>query len=212
MLTSERNVTYIPSRLDRRMREVASRLYVPMLQIQLYEEELTADEQALLISSLAEDLGDETPGQDLAYKKFSGNGLQNIMRLAKHRQMSTEKLILDLAYSFGLLHGRPEYRRLVKEFCGEDQHVDSAYINFTHGELRVKNQVARRVKMQKNSKLVHILKSFEEIEWKKNRIDFNGSFDAKQVSDAVTSLNKNLRYLKFRSESTSVIWSQVTTG
>lgn len=191
---------------ERRINEIARRVYLPICQFEIYNE-LNVFEKEVLDVGIAEDIEafrkqalkrnlsiDETKTE---FDWLLGNGYQNIMRLAEFRHVLPTELVLEFALKFNLIGGKPEHDRLLKEFVGEDHVALGAFIRYSSNKLLLNGIKLCAVRSNKTSKIHHILFSFQERGWQEKRIDFAGTYEAKQVADAVRALNAKQDEIRF---------------
>lgn len=192
------------NRDERRMSEIARRLYLPLHQFEIYKE-LSYCEQEVLDVGIAEDIEkyrqhalennlpfDVTKSES---EWLYGNGYRNLLRLAELREMLPTELVLQLAMKLGLVSGQAEHDHLLKEFVGEECVQPRVFIKYMNNCLLINGREVCRAR--KTSKLHYILFSFDEVNWQKKLIDFGARYEAKQISDAVLALNRKQNAIRF---------------
>ena len=200
---------------ERRFRDVTRQVCLPLIQAEIYED-LNAEERKILEAGTAEDVDrmrQTSKEKHVAFQECEsnndwllGNGLNNISRLADYRGVTAEKLALDFALEYGLLNGRSEHNRLIRKCIGEDTQCPAVAIKFIDNELLVNGKAVCSVRSSKNSKLDYILRSFDESNWKTCSINFSERYEDKQIADAVLSLNRKQKAIKFTTSLGSIKW------
>ena len=203
---------------ERRFHDVSRQVCLPQIQAEIIDD-LNAEERALLESGTEEDVEKmrqiakrrEEPffERESNLEWLVGNGIKNISRLADFRGIPPRKLALDFALEHSLLHGITERDRLVRKCVGEDTRCSTAAIKFIDNELLVNGKVVCTVRPTRVSKLDHILRSFDESNWRVRKIHFK-KFNRKQITDAVRQLNSKQNAIKFSPSLCSIKWEMAT--
>jgi len=184
--------------LESKLQEACQRICLLNHQEDIFNDFLNAEEQRILEDGTEEDCkqNKQLLESQTAFDRICSNGPNNIWRIAKHRNLPPRKVALDFALALDLI-SKNGHRKLTKEFVGEDVVTSAVAIKYHDGQLLINQKSVCSVRRTKTSKLDHILQSFDELVWQTASIDFSGSYETKQVADAVLALNQKQDALRF---------------
>lgn len=114
------------------------------------------------------------------------------------------RAIADVAQTVGLL-SESARRRLLREL-GEPDAASASSVNVewikTLGELRLNDEVIRRVRVGHATKVVPILDAFQECGWPEHIDDPITAGDGQRLRDALKVLNRGLERIRFHADGT----------
>ena len=207
------------TRMERRFHDVCRHVCLPNHQLEIYNELLNAVERRIIESGTKEDIEKKElhrrmnrldplqPRTDFDW--LVGNGAANIARIADHRSISPKRLALEFALPLGLLQGDAEYHRMLKEFFGDDVSIPGVSIEFRDNVLLVNGTADAKFRPTKASRDDHIVRTFEQIGWRQQSVDFASRFNNRRaLRDCIANLNGKTSRVKFKLVGDmSVAWS-----
>ena len=208
------------TRMERRFHDVCRHVCLPIHQIEIHNDFLNATEREIIESGTNEDIEKKElyrrmnrlaplqPRDDFDW--LVGNGAANIARIAEHRSISPQRLALEFALPLGLLQDA-EYRRMLKEFLGDEASIPGVSIEFRDNVLWVDGTEDAKFRPTKASRDDHIVRTFEETAWRQQSVDFASRFhNRRALRDCIANLNRKTSRVKFTLVGDmSVAWSLV---
>jgi hypothetical protein len=182
--------TDLPEHVQKYLRDLFERLGLPHLFQRLRQEVLTPQEYRLF----------EKTG--ISEHSHPQEGASEILRIvAEQRGLTLERTTLELARSLDVL-GSGRYERL-RQAIGEPitEMRDIPEWDAEAGELRFRNQIARRVDIARGTNIRLILDVFQEENWPP-RIDSPFPPKSPKLAYAIESLNEGLSLIKFARDGT----------
>jgi len=206
--------------LERQFHDACRRVCLPIHQKEIFNDFLNVREREIVEIGTKDDvekidiyrnengLAPCEPRSD--FDLLCGNGARNISRIAEHRTVSPKRLALDFALTLGLLNGEAQYRRMLKQFFGEEVSVLGVLIEFRDNTLYVDDVADGKFRSTKASRGDYVLRSFEEIGWSKRRLEIGCFKNRRALRDCVGNMNKQTKRLKFKpGENMSIAWELV---
>ena len=208
------------TRMERRFHDVCRHVCLPNHQLEIYNELLNAVERRIIEGGTKEDIEKKEllrrmnglaplqPREDFDW--LIGNGESNILRIAEYRSISPQRLALEFALPLRLLQNA-EYRRMLKEFLGDEASISGVSIEFRDNVLWVDGTEDAKFRPTKASRDDHIVRTFEETAWRQQSVDFASRFhNRRALRDCIANLNRKTSRVKFTLVGDmSVAWSLV---
>jgi len=159
-----------------------------------------------------QELLDGSPGKlfDRCYFRWGAVGMW-----AKARSVSRSRAIVELAFEYQLLNEASSRRLLRAIGEAESPTTHRPIWDRATGKLSYSNSLIREIKnLGKATNIVAILDALEELGWP-SRIDdpLPGGLDGQRLREAVKTLNRGLKLIRFRGDGTSsgIVWDKVDT-
>lgn len=142
-----------------------------------------------------------------AYQEYGGT-----VQLWRHLRGGTPwQAIAEIAHTVGLLSD-PARRRLLREL-GEPDAASASSVKIewikTLGELRLNDDLIRRVRVGHATKVVPILDAFQECGWPEHMDDPITAGDSQRLREVLRVLNRGLKRIRFHADGTGegIRWS-----
>ncbi len=181
--------------LENKLIALANKVVVPAAQAKIRKEILSIGELGQIKELLYSDVGDD----ELEFARgFDFNGRNNMVQLARIRDVGERRIVLDMGFEVGFLLDA-DYRRYLRQLESDSSIRSSIALNYAHGQLALNGKIIGKVQERTNpTKMQVVLQMFQDQGWP-TTISAPSGWDDANVGNVCHQLRKRFgKFIEFR--------------